>query len=130
MKEETHIKAFNEHKDAIDWSIDRGVEDSQRIIGMHSSRAIVELLSVYLHKINKIESGFQINHRWFKSQKVYEKFPNFPNKNMIFSKMIELENMSENIAYSSDKPVREIEKVIKLFNELKILLERLIENAK
>jgi len=47
MKKETHLKAFEEHRTVIDWSIDRGIKDSQRILGLHTSRGIIELLSAY-----------------------------------------------------------------------------------
>ena len=130
MKEDSHLKAFEEHRAAIDWSIDRGLENSQRIIGIHSSRGIIELLSAYLHKKEKIDIGFQINHRWFKSEKVHEKFPEFPNKRTIFSKIIKLENISEKLTYGSQKSEEETKKTIKLFNELEKTLKEMIRNEK
>ena len=128
MKKETHLKAFQEHRETIDWAIDRGIEKSQRIIGMHASRGVVELLSAYLHKINKIEIGFQINHRWFKSSNIYEKFPDFPKKRIIFSRMIELEDFTEKLTYGSDRSIKEIKKTLELFNELERILTELMEN--
>lgn len=130
MKEGVHLRAFEEHRATIDWSIDRGLEKSQRIIGIHASRGVIELLSAYLHKKNKIESGFQINHRWFKSDKVYEKFPNFPKKKIIFSKITKLENESEKLTYGSEKSEEEIKNVIRTFNELEKIIKELMENEK
>jgi len=130
MKTEEHLKAFQEHRDAIDWAINRGMEKSQRILGAHASRGITELLSAYLHKINKIEPGFQINHRWFKSEKVGERFPDFPNKSSIIPKMVKLENMSENLTYGSQKSEKEMKRIIELLNELEKLLKRVFENEK
>ena len=130
MKTEEHLKAFQEHRDAIDWAINRGMEESQRILGAHASRGITELLSAYLHKINKIEPGFQINHRWFKSEKVGERFPDFPNKSSIIPKMVKLENMSENLTYGSQKSEKEMKRIIELLNELEKLLKRVFENEK
>ena len=83
MKIEEHMKAFQEHRDAIDWAINRGTAKSQRIIGTHAARGINELLSAYLHKINKIDIGFQINHRWFKSEKAGDRFQDFPMKEFV-----------------------------------------------
>ncbi len=88
MKTEDHIKAYKEHRDNLNWAIDRGIEKSQRTIGLHTSRAIIELLSAYLHKISSIEIGFQINHRWFKSEKVFDRFPDFPEKESIINKLV------------------------------------------
>lgn len=130
MKIEEHLKAFQEHRDAVDWAINRGIEKSQRIIGGHASRGLVELLSAYLHKINKIDAGFQINHRWFKSAKVGEKFPDFPNKNTIIPKMVEVENNSENITYGSQKSEKEIKRIIEVANEVETLLKEVIGNEK
>ena len=130
MKKETHLKAFEEHRTVIDWSIDRGIKDSQRILGFHTSRGIIELLSAYLHKINKIDSGVQINHRWFKSEKVYDRLPDFPNKKTIFSKMIDLENASEKLSYGSEKSEKEIKNAIKLFNQLEKTIKELMKNEK
>ena len=75
MKKEDHQKAYEEYRDALNWAIDRGIEKSQRVIGLHVSRAAVELLSIYLHELSIIDIGFQINHRWFKTEKVSERFP-------------------------------------------------------
>ena len=61
------MKAYEEHKAVITWAVDRGIENSQRIIGSHASRGIVELFSAFLHECGKIDIGFQVNHSWFKS---------------------------------------------------------------
>lgn len=46
MKEEDHLKAYQEYRDNIfSWALEiRGLEKSQRTVGLNSSRAIVELL--------------------------------------------------------------------------------------
>ena len=127
MNIDSHLKAFQEHRDAIDWAINRGIERSQRIIGAHASRGIVELLSAYLHKINKIDAGFQINHRWFKSEKAGDRFPDFPKKGILIDKIIKLENMSENLTYGSQKSEREAKEAVGLANELEAMLKELIK---
>jgi hypothetical protein len=52
MKEEDHLKAFQEYKDNIfSWALEiRGLEKSQRTVALNASRAMVELLSAYLHR--------------------------------------------------------------------------------
>jgi len=59
MKEEDHLKAYQEYKDNIfSWAIEiRGLEKSQRTVGLNASRAIVELLSAYLHRKKLVDSG-------------------------------------------------------------------------
>ncbi len=119
MKEEDHLKAYQEYKDNIfSWALEiRGLEKSQRTVGLNSSRAIVELLSVYLHRKKLVDEGFQLNHRWFKSEKVSEKLPDFKNKSELLKNMIALENSSEALAYGAPKSKENIKEIILLFNE-------------
>lgn len=119
MKEEDHLKAYQEYRDNIfSWALEiRGLEKSQRTVGLNSSRAIVELLSVYLHRKKLVDEGFQLNHRWFKSEKVSEKLPDFKNKSQLLKNMIALENSSEALAYGAPKSKENIKEIIWLFNE-------------
>ena len=130
MKEEEHFNAYSEHRSVIDWAIDKGVEQSQRTIAMHASRGAVELLSFYLHKAKKIEQGFQINHRWFKSPQAGRKLPEFEKKEVIVPKLVELENNCENLTYGAQKPASEIKEVVEMFNEVEKLLKGLAEDEK
>ena len=128
MRKEEHNNAFEVHKKTIfSWAMEiQGIENSQRIIGLHASRGIIELLSEYLHSHNLVKSGFQLNHRWFKSNKIYEKLPDFENKKFIIDSLIKLENLCEKLSYGKSKPVEDMEEVIKLFS----LLEESIKNLK
>ena len=127
MKIEDHHNSYEEHRETINWAIDRGLRKSQRIIGMHASQAIVELLSEFLHKINVIEMGFQINHRWFKSKRVFERFPDFPEKEIIIKKINKLELLSENLIYGSQKNEEEAKLILNLFNDIEKILLNLME---
>lgn len=129
MKIEEHEESFRQHKEAIfDWAIDvKGIENAQRVIGLHASRAIIDLLSIYLQKEGKIDSGKQINHRWFKSWKVLERLPKFRNKEKIIGKIVELENECEKLSYGSKKGKKEVMKVTELFRSLEKELKGMIE---
>ena len=129
MKEEKHLNAFEEHRAVIDWAIDRGVEKSQRIIATHASRGAIELLSYYLHKFNKIDAGFQINHRWFKSPQVGSRLPEFEKKELLVPKFVKVETLCENLTYGSQKAVNEVKELVELFNEVERLLNELIRGA-
>ena len=120
MKEEEHYKAYEEHKEAIfKWALEiKGLGKSQRIVGTHASRAIVELFSAFLHKKKLVDEGFQLNHRWFKTENVSERLPEFKNKNEIIKKMAALENSSEALSYGTPRPIEKTKEVITLFNEL------------
>lgn len=127
MKIEEHKEAFETHKRAIfKWAIEmEGLEKSQRIVGLHASRGIMELLSMLLHKKKLVDKGFQLNHRWFKSEKVASKLPDFEDKKEIISKMVKLENLCEALAYGAQKPVIKTEEGIKLFKELEEIFDKL-----
>lgn len=128
MKEEEHKEAFEIHRSAIfTWVLEiEGLEKSQKIIGLHASRGIIELLSLFLHKKKLVSEGFQLNHRWFKSEKVFDKLPDFDNKWEIVEKIIKLENICKLLSYGKKKPLRETEEVIRLFKELEELINKLL----
>lgn len=130
MKIEDHLESFKEHKETIfDWALKiKGLKNSQRIIGLHASRAIIDLLSVYLHEKNKITSGTQINHRWFKSKNIKDKLPNFNKKDIIISRIVDLELLCENLSYGAPKPIEKIKEALNLFKELENEIEKLREN--
>lgn len=107
------MEAFEEHRETIfKWALDvKGIEKSQRIVGLHASRGIAELLSAYLHKMRLIDEGFQINHRWFKSEaSASNKLPEFKDRDKIIKKVSELETLCESLAYGSPKPVKATKK--------------------
>lgn len=129
MKAEWHRQAFEERKETLfKWCVEvKGIENSQRIIGDNASRAIVELLSAYLHQENKVDKGFQLNHAWFKSEGVFSKLPEFPQKLVIVKEMIELEKLCEQLSYGAPKPVERLNEVFKLFSSLEEKLRQLLK---
>jgi len=128
MKPEFHLEAFEERKETmIKWGVEvRGVENSQRVIGDNASKAITELLSAYLHKKRKIDEGMQLNHTWFKSEKVSEKLPEFENKTNIVVKMIGLERLCERLSYGIPKPVEKTKEALMLFEGLETEIKELM----
>jgi hypothetical protein len=125
MNPEFHPEAFEERKETVlKWALEvRGLEKSQRIVGDNASRAITELLSAYLHKTRKVDVGFQLNHTWFKSEKVFKRLPNFEKKTKIVNKMIRLEKLCEHLSYGAPKPVGKVKEALELFE----VLERAIK---
>src|SRR3989344_1357151 len=120
MKIENHLESYKEHRETIfDWALKvKGLKNSQRIVGTHASRAIIDLLAVYLLKRGLIDPGMQINHRWFKSKRVMEKLPEFEGKEKICGDMIKLELLCEDLTYGSPKSEEKIKEAIILFNKI------------
>lgn len=131
MKAEDHIEAYEEYKETIfKWALRvRGLEKSQRIVGLNASRGTVELLSAYLHKKERVAGGFQLNHRWFKSERVGEKLPEFERKGEIVRKISELENLCEQLTYGSPKPVEKVSRALELFREIEDEINRMMKNG-
>ncbi len=129
MRQEEHQNAFETHKRAIfKWALEiEGLENSQRIIGLHASRGILELLSLFLHKKKLVDEGFQLNHRWFKSENsAKSKLPIFESKERVVKELVELENLCETLAYGTQKPVSKTEEAIKLFRKLEEEINKLL----
>lgn len=120
MKIESHLESYKEHRETLfDWALKvKGLKNSQRIVGTHASRAIVDLLAVYLLKKGLIDPGMQINHRWFKSKRVMEKLPDFEGKERICGDMIKLELLCEDLTYGSPKSEEKIKEAVILFNKI------------
>ncbi|MBI2676040.1 MAG: hypothetical protein HYX24_06285 [Candidatus Aenigmarchaeota archaeon] len=128
MRPEKHLEAFEERKETIfKWAIEvRGLENSQRIIGDNASKGIVELLSACLHKEKKIEEGFQINHTWFKSEKVFGRLPEFRNRAAIINKMLELEKICEKLSYGAPKQAEMARKAVEIFQGLERIIKEVM----
>lgn len=129
MRTEDHLAAFEERKETVfKWGVEvKGIENAQRIIGDNASKAITELLSAYLHKENKVEEGFQLNHAWFKSETIYRRLPEFENKPQIVSKLMKLELLCEKLSYGSPKPIDKLKEALLLFEELETSLKEMLK---
>jgi len=125
MKIESHLESYKEHRETIfDWALKiKGLKNSQRVIGTHASRGIVDLLAAYLLKKGVIDTGTQINHRWFKSKRIMEKLPEFEGKEEICNEMIKLELLCEDLTYGSPKPEEKIKEAILMFNKIESKLK-------
>jgi len=125
MKVEEHEKAYEEHIRNINRAIEEGIEENQRNLGYNISQASVELFSIYIHKLNLIQSsGEQFDHRTFKSIELTKKKvpPEFKEREKIIKLMREIELERNVICYGKRKPKDRIEKMVKYFNELRKII--------
>lgn len=129
MNIENHKKRLDEHTKFLELAIKQGVKESQSTIGFHTSQGAIELLSIFLHKLNLISPGKQINHLWFRSQKtINKKLPyDFPHKKQIINLISKIEEKRDALIYGTPKSEKEIEKVILLFQKLRKLIGRELE---
>ena len=103
--------------------------ERQKIIGFAASEAAVNLLAVFLHKKNFIESGFNINHRHFVSLKIAENVFNidFPSKNKILNLLVSQESYRNKLCYGKEKSAEIVNSATKNLFELKDLIESELE---
>ena len=59
MKLENHLKKFEEHIDGLEWGIRQNNHSS---VGFHASQGAIEMVSIYLHRMNLITADIQLKH--------------------------------------------------------------------
>lgn len=131
---EEHNRKIDEHLEEIHEAIDAGIENRPIAVGFHCSACSIELLEVYLHKLNKISIGKVIKHDWFKSVQESQKVTpladrmigaEFPKKMEIFDILYKIEAKRDKLIYGKSSE-NEIRQTLENFNKLKkILLEEL-----
>ncbi|MDP7115528.1 MAG: hypothetical protein QF915_00585, partial [Candidatus Woesearchaeota archaeon] len=105
---------------------EEGIVESQRNIAFNISQGSVELVSIYLHKLNLIEgSGDQLDHRTFRSKNLIEKkLPvTFPRRNEILDLMKYIQDERNVLCYGSRKPLKRVRDLIQNFRKLQKIIE-------
>lgn len=123
---EEHEKTVKELLEDIEEKIRLDiVAKRQKIIGFAVSEASTNLFSIFLHKNNLIEPGFNINHSFFASEKRAENVFNydFKNKSETISNLVKIEQLRNRLCYGREKEAKEANEAIELLFKLKKLLE-------
>lgn len=125
MKLENHLAKLKEHLAGLEWGIK---QDNQPSIGFHASAGMVELLSIYLHKLKLISGDIQLKHNWFNSENTIREKLNFdfPHKNTIIGLMLDIEEMRNPLCYGSPRPEEIVDAIITNFHDLKEIIEKQI----
>jgi len=97
----------------------------QKIIGFSASEAATNLFAIFLQKKKLLDPGFNINHRFFSSERIANKtFPfEFLEKDKIISHLVKIEDYRNKLCYGREKDAKEVQNAIKLLFELKEILE-------
>lgn len=132
MKIEEHEKAYNEHLNNLKRAIEESLDENQRNIGYNLSQGSIELFAIYLHKLHLIAgSEDMFDHRIFKNKYLIEKkIPSeFSDRNKILELLRDIELERNVICYGKRKPRARIEKLIKIFNELRKIINKNLKNG-
>src|SRR3989338_8772806 len=122
---EEHLKIVDELEEDINEKISRNILDKrQKIIGFAASEASTNLFAVFLHKINLIESGFNVNHKFFASfERASEKFSySFPSRGEILQKLVNQEKFRDLLCYGKSKEDGVVKEAVRNYFELKGLI--------
>lgn len=124
---ENHKIRLRESLELITWAITHGAVHYQRTIGFHSSAAAVDLLNIYLHQENLLDTSSDINHRRLRSQRMLkEALPfDFPNKTRTIEILCAIEAARDNLCYGRPQPEPQVEATLAAFAQLRALFGRM-----
>ncbi len=126
---EEHKKALAEFLRDIEEKVRSDlIVERQRLIGFAASEASCNLFAIFLHKKNLITPGFNINHRFFVSEKVAKsKFDmDFPEKQTLLSLFVKQDEYRSVLCYGKAKEKGKVEGAIRNLYEIKRLIEGLL----
>lgn len=123
---EEHRKGAKELLKDIDEKVRSDlIAERQKLIGFATSEVSCDLFAILLHKKNLITPGFNVNHRFFASEKsARERFAyNFPKKDELIPLLISQENYRTLLCYGKSKDRKIIEDAIKNMQRIKSIVE-------
>ena len=124
---ESHIKNIRELLKDIEEKIRSDlIIERQKIIGYAASEISCDLLALLLHRKNLISPGFNVNHRFFASEKsARERFDfNFPRKDELIPLLVSQDNYRTLLCYGRMKERKTIEDAISNMLKIKKLVEK------
>lgn len=100
--------------------------ERQKLVGFAASEVACELLALLLHKRNLISPGFNINHRFFASEKsARERFNfDFPEKDSLLPLFVSQEDYRTSLCYGKVKEKKVVEDAIKNMYKIKLIIEK------
>lgn len=130
---EEHNKIIKEFLEDINEKIKANLlAERQKIIGFAASEAAANIFAVLLHEKNIIEPGFNVNHRYFSSEKIAKNKFNFnlPDKEKILKLLVNQEDYRNKLCYGREKTADLVNSAIKNLFELKEIIDKLLEENK
>ncbi|MAG47701.1 hypothetical protein CL617_03775 [archaeon] len=127
MLSENHIRIIKEGFSAIQWAIDKGIEEKQTTVGFNVSLVAVNILELYLHEKGILKVDYLLKHEWFKSKnKVKEKLDfDFEGKEKILDLLFRIEEKRNILCYGKKQPLELIDNTLNYLYEFKDLIESL-----
>ena len=98
----------------------------QKLVAFACSEASCDLLAVMLHKKNLIDPGFNVNHRFFASEKIAKRKFNFdfPSKNTLMPMLVKQEDYRNKLCYGKPKEQKSVLGCVENFFNIKKAIEK------
>ena len=98
----------------------------QKLIGFAASEASCDMLAILLHKNNLLDPGFNVNHRFFASEKIAQgKFSfEFPSKKELISLLVKQDECRTLLCYGKPKEENIVTGCVKNLFEIKKIIEK------
>lgn len=125
-----HTKIVKEFLDDINEKVRANLLfDRQKIVGFAASEAAVNLFALLLHKKNIVEPSFNVNHRYFASERIAEKRFDFdiPKKGKLLGLLVDQENYRNKLCYGKDKNAEIVNSAVKNLFEIKKIIDSILE---
>jgi hypothetical protein len=126
---EEHEKIIKEFMDDINEKIRANLLiERQKIIGFTASEAAVNLFALLLHKKNLVEAGFNVNHRYFASERIAEKRFNLdiPQKKELLKLLVNQEDYRNKLCYGKEKEANIVNSAIKNLFKIKETIDSIL----
>ena len=135
MRPEKHEEVLQEVTDEIEAALNdaRGPVSHQRRLAFSLSLGAVNLIELYLHKINIIKEGSKIDHRWFKKKEesvleqlqrqVVAPIDSFDKIKQAVVLARKIEEKRDDLAYGAPATELVLQEKINMFLELKKVLQ-------
>lgn len=123
---EEHEKNIKELTEDINEKVRSNlIVERQKLIGFSTSEIACDLFALLLHKKNLISPGFNINHRFFVSEKrAREKFGfDFPEKEKLLPLLVKQEKYRTLLCYGREKEIHVVVEAIENMNKIKETVE-------
>ena len=124
---EVHRKSAKVMLDDIDEKLRSGLAaERQNIIGFAASEAACNLLAILLHKKSLISPGFNVNHRFFASDKMAkERFGfEFPAKERLIPLMVKQEEYRGLLCYGRERSEKLVLEAVGNMNKIREIVDK------
>lgn len=124
---EVHMKSAKEMLDDIDEKVRSGLAvERQKLVGFAASETACDLLAILLHRKNLISPGFNVNHRFFASDRMAkERFGfEFPAKDRLLPLMVKQEEYRGLLCYGRERGEKLVMEAIGNVNKIREIVDK------